>query len=157
MVISLKKDPVIRFDLQTQIYRPLKQVFKFVVTPENNFEWQYGTLASAQISKGEISIGTLFRTVWHFMGRRIETLYEVTEFEVNKRYGFTSLSGPVDSRALYTFEMTKGGTRIHLSTETNPGDLFKTEGLMVQKFKKQYQENLVLLKSVMEAHGIVSR
>lgn len=156
MVISVNKNPVIRFDLHIQIYRPLKQVFTFVITPENNFEWQYGTLASAQTSQGEICLGTRFRTVWLFMGRRIETLYQVTELEANKRYGFASLAGPVDSRAYYAFEMVKGGTRIQLSTETNPRGLFKTEDAMVQKFKKQYQENLALLKNVLEAHGIVN-
>ncbi len=59
---------MISVDLSIHIYRPLKQVFTFVATPENDFQWQYGTLASAQISKGEIGIGTLFHTTEYFMG-----------------------------------------------------------------------------------------
>lgn len=148
---------MISFDVNTHIYRPLKQVFAFVATPANDFQWQYGTLASAQISTGEIGVGTLFRTVGHFMGRRIETIYEVTEFEANKRYGFTSLSGPVDSHISYTFEMTEGSTRIHISIDTNPGGLFETDHVIVEKkIKKQYKENLAILKSVLEARQIVN-
>lgn len=146
---------MISFDLNTQIYRPLKQVFAFVATPENDFQWQYGTLASTQISNGEIGVGTLFRAVGHLMGLRIETLYEVTAFEYNKSYGFKSVSGPVDSHTLYTFEMIEDSTKINLATQTNPRDLFKpSDAIIVKKFKKQYKENLAMLKSVLEAYEI---
>ena len=146
---------MISFDLHTQIYRPLRQVFSFVATPENDFQWQYGTLASTQISEGEMGIGSLFRAVSHFMGQRIESVYEVTEFEPNKRYGFKSRSGPMDSYTLYTFETTKGSTRISVSTRVNSGDLFKPGDVAVEKkVKKQYRENLALLKGVLEANQI---
>jgi hypothetical protein len=144
-------------DLKIYIYRPPAQVFTFVATPENDFQWQYGTLASTQISKGEIGTGTLIHTVAFFIGRRIETICEVTEFEPNKRYGFNSLSGPIDSRTLYIFEMLETGTRINLFTETNPRDLVKTNDVTVEKkFRKQYKENLAMLKSVLETHPIAT-
>ncbi len=143
---------MIRFDINTRIYRPLKQVFAFVARPENDFQWQYGTLASAQMSNGEIGMGTLFRAVGHLMGERIEANYEITVFDPNKRYGFKSVSGPVDSYTLYTFEISEGGTKVNLSMETNPRDLFKLNGaIVVKKFKKQFKENLAMLKSVLEA------
>jgi len=145
---------MISFDVNTYIYRPLKQVFSFVATPENDFQWQYGTLASAQISKGEMGIGALFHTVGHFMGQRIESVYEVTEFELNKRYGFKSRSGPMDSHTLYTFEVTKGSTGINICNRVSPGDLYKPAGdvTVEKKVKKQYRENLALLKGVLEAY-----
>ena len=152
----MKENKMINFDLNTHIYRPIKQVFAFVATPENDFQWQYGTLASSQVSKGEMGVRTLFRAVGHILGRRIETIYEVTAFELNKSYGFKSVSGPVDSYTLYTFAMTEGGTEINLFIETNPRDLFKpNDTVVVKKFKKQYKENLAMLKSVLEAHQIV--
>ena len=142
---------MISFDLNTCIYRPLKQVFNFVTTPENDFQWQYGTLASAQISNGKMGVGSLFRTVEHFVGHRIESVYEVTEFEPDKRYGFKSLSGPMDLHTLYTFEVTGGSTKINISTRVSPGDLFKTGNVTVEKkVKKQYRENLALLKGLLE-------
>lgn len=147
---------MIHFELNTQIYRPLTQVFAFVATPENDFQWQYGTLASSQISNGEFGLGTLFRAVEHLLGRRIETTYEVTAFELNKRYGFKSVSGLVDTLTLYTFEITGAGTKVTLSMETDPKDTFKPDGvIVVKKFKKQYKENLAMLKSILEAHQIV--
>jgi hypothetical protein len=143
---------MINFSLSTQIYRSLKQVFSFVTTPENDFQWQYGTLASTQLSKGEMGIGTLFRSMGHFMGRRVESTYEVTEFEPNKKFGFKSLSGPMHSHTLYTFEVIEGSTRINISSQASPRDLFKTADIIVEKkVKKQYKENLAMLKGVLEA------
>jgi hypothetical protein len=143
---------MINFSLNAQIYRSLKQVFSFVTTPENDFQWQYGTLSSTQLSKGEVGIGTLFHTIGHFMGRRVESTYEVTEFELNKKFGFKSLSGPMHSHTLYTFEVIQGSTRINIATQASPGDLFKTADIIVEKkVKKQYRENLVILKDVLEA------
>jgi hypothetical protein len=154
--LLLKENMMIRFDLNTHIYRPLTQVFEFVSTPENDFQWQYGTLTSAQISRGEPGLGMLFRAVGHLLGRRTETMYEVTVFESNKRYGFKSVSGLVDSCTLYTFEIAQGGTQVNLSTETNPKDLFRpNDAIVVKKFKKQYKENLAMLKSILEAHRVL--
>ena len=151
-----ERKKMIHFDLTTHIYRPLIQVFAFIAAPENDFQWQYGTLTSAQISHGELGKGTLFRAVSHLLGRRIETVYEVTVFEPKKSYGFKSVSGPVDSYTLYTFEVSEGGTRINLSMETDPRGLFKPDdAVVVRKFKKQYKENLAMLKSVMEARQVV--
>jgi hypothetical protein len=157
LVSPAKKIMMISFDLNTNIYRPLNQVFSFVATPENDFQWQYGTLTSTQISEGEISIGTVFRSVGHFMGHRIESIYEVTEFEPNKSYGFKSRSGPMDSHTLYTFEVMGGSTKINIFTRISPGDLLKPDSLAIEKkVKKQYRENLALLKGILEADRVVN-
>jgi len=152
MAKPAKENLMISFDLNTHIYRPLQQVFSFIATPENDFQWQYGTLASVQISKGEIGIGTLFRAISHFMGKRIESTYEVTEFEPNKSYGFRSRSGPMDSQTLYTFEMLKGTTKISIFAQIRSGQLLQPANAAIEKkIKKQYRENLALLKGILEA------
>lgn len=147
---------MISFEVNINIYRPLHQVFCFVATPENDFQWQYGTLASTQITTGEIGVGTVFRTVSHFMGHRIESVYEVTEFEPNKRYGFQSQSGPMASHTLYTFEVMGGCTKISIFTRLHPGELLKPDNIATEKkVKKQYRENLALLKGILEADRVV--
>ena len=152
----MNPNTLVRFDLSTHICRPLGQVFAFVATPENDFQWQYGTLASAQISRGEIGRGALFRVVGHLMGRRVETTYEITVFELNKKYGFQSISGQVDSYTLYTFEMAEGGTTMNVSIEKNSRDLFKPNNAsVVKKFQKEYKANLAMLKTVLETRPVV--
>ena len=133
------------------IYRPIKQVFDFISIPENDFQWQYGTLKSAQISEGGTGVGTFFRSIGHFMGRRIEGTFEVTEYEPNKKYGFKSLSGPLHSQTLYTFELAGGATQVNISTQASATNVFESnDGILEKRMRKQLKENLTLLKDILE-------
>ena len=148
---------MINLDISTIIYRPVRQVFDFVSTPENDFQWQYGTLATASLSEGVGKIGSFFRSIGHLLGRRVQGTFEVTEYELNRKYGFKSLSGPLHSQTSYTFEMANGGTRINISTRANVVDFFQMdERILGKKIKKQLKENLILLKDLLEAKQILS-
>lgn len=141
--------------MSTQIYRSLKQVFSFVTAPENDFQWQYGTFASAQISQGIIDTGAFFRSIGHLMGRRNLSTFEVTEFEPNKKYGFKSLSGPLDSQTTYTFEQADCGTKINILIQANVLNFVPVEeGILEKGMKEQLKENLGKLKGLLEARRI---
>ena len=142
---------MINLHKSTMIYRPIWQVFDFMSSPENDFQWQYGTLASARISEGLGNIGTLFRSIGHLTGRRVESTFEVTEYEPNRQYGFKSLSGPFQSYTSYTFEEDRGFTRIDISTQVNAINFFQVDqGVLKKKMEKQLEENLVGLKELLE-------
>ena len=146
---------MINFNMSTQIYRSVKQVFSFVTAPENDLHWQYGTFASARISQGIIDTGIFFRTIGHLMGRRNLSTFEVTEFEPNKKYGFKSISGPLDSRTTYTFERADGGTKINISIQANSRDFVPMEeGILEETMKEHLKENLGKLKDLLEARRI---
>lgn len=142
---------MININLSTMIYRPIKQVFEYVTNPENDFQWQYGTLATNRLSEGVGAIGTLFRSIGHLMGRRVLNTYEVTEYEPNSRYGFKSLSGPFHTQTSYTFEIANGSTRVNISTQANVANFFQMDdGALEKRMKKQVKENLVMLKERLE-------
>jgi uncharacterized protein YndB with AHSA1/START domain len=142
---------MIQLEMSTLIYRPVKQVFDFVSTPENDLQWQYGTVATARLYKGVNKIGTFFRSIGHLMGHRIQSTFEVIEYEPNSEYGFKSLSGPLHSQTSYTFKAADGGTRITISTRAHVVDFFQIdERLLGSKIKKQLKENLTLLKDLLE-------
>lgn len=143
---------MIHLNISTMIYRPVTQIFDFVSTPENDFQWQYGTLASTRLSGNIDTLGSFFRSVSHLMGHRIISTFEVTEYELNRKYGFKSLSGPLNSHTSYTFEMAGGSTKINLSIQMNTvNSLQLNEGILEKKMRKQLKENLALLKEILEA------
>lgn len=143
-------------EMSTMIYRPVSQVFDFMSTPENDFQWQYGTLASARISEGLSKVGTSFRSIGHLLGRRVQSTFEVTEYEPNRKYGFKSLSGPLRSYTSYTFEVDKGVTQIGISTQVNAINFFQVnQGVLEKGMKKQLRENLAMLKDLLEARQIL--
>lgn len=142
---------MINLNTNTIIYRPIRQVFDFVSTPENDFQWQYGTLASSRLSGDTNAIGTFFRSVGHLMGERVQGTFEVTEFEQNKKYGFKSLSGLLHSRTSYTFEIANGSTQVNVSTQADIDQSSQMdERILEKRMKKQLKENLKLLKELLE-------
>jgi len=78
----------------TLIEAPIKRVFDYMSTPENDFQWQYGTLATATITNRYNGKGVYFRSAGHLLGRRNLGTYEVIESNSNLKYRFKSITGP---------------------------------------------------------------
>jgi carbon monoxide dehydrogenase subunit G len=142
---------MIDLNINTMIYKPMKQIFDFVSAPENDLQWQYGTLGSSRLA-GESGVnGTFFRSIGHLMGHRNLSTFEVTEYEPNRKYGFKSLSGPLHSHTSYTFEMRGVGTKVNISTQVKVVHLSQfNETILEKMIKKQLKDNLAQLKSVLE-------
>ena len=135
----------------TFIYRPIKQVFDFISIPENDFQWQYATLASTRLSDG-LGLGACFRSVSNFMENRIQSTYEVNEYAPNHTYGFKSTSGPLQSFTIYTLEIIKGCTKVTIAIQANAVNRMGfNENILEKKMKKQLKENLAMLKNILEA------
>lgn len=146
---------MIFININTLILRPVWEVFEFIAAPENNSQWQYGSMESVQISEGSMRVGTLFSSFGHFMGRRIQSAFEVTEFESNKSYGFKTISGPIELQTSYKLETVYRGTNLVVSTQVSPGGFFKlVDPIVARVAKKQFKENLAKLKDLLEARVI---
>jgi hypothetical protein len=136
----------------TQIQRPIKQVFDFISTAGNDMQWQDGALATSQLTLSPIGLGTLFSSFSHFMGRRLQGKFEVTEYEPNKKYGFRSLSGPLQTQTLYIFESSPDGTRVDANLRIDQSGFFKlTDAFVTKVAGNQLKENLTALKTFLEA------
>jgi len=147
---------MISIKLNTLILRPVRDVFDFVTAPENNSQWQYGSLISVKTSAGDMRIGTVFSGFGHFMGRRIQSDFEVTEFETDKSYGFETISGPIQLQTSYSFEAASHGTNVMISSLINPGGFFKLlDPIVARATKKQFLENLSTLKEILETREII--
>jgi len=142
---------VINILSSTHIYQPIKRVFEFISNPENDFQWQYGTLASIRTSDIISALGACFQTTGNFMGHRIQSTFEVTEYDLNKKYGFKSLSGLLQSFTTYTFALASGYTQVNLVTQANVVNFVElNENVLEKKLKKQFKENLAMLKNILE-------
>jgi len=143
------------FDVSTTIKRPVEDVFAVLSNVENNPKWSSVALEAEQTSPGPIGVGTTARFVGKFLGRRIESESEVTEFEPNRKYSWKSKSGPFPIKASTTFEQIEGGTRVNTTAEAEPGGFFKlAEPLMMSMGKRQFQNDLDNLRDLMEADAL---
>jgi hypothetical protein len=145
---------MINIDSSIDIYRPVNYVFDFISSSANDFEWKYGTLASGQVSEGATRLGSFFRSIGHLMGHRMQSTFEITEYEANRKYGYKSLSGPLHSQTLCTLESANGHTKMRVSTHASPARLLTVQESTLEKhMQKQLKDDLVLLKSILEAPG----
>ena len=143
-----------RIEASVVINRPVAEVFEFATNPENDSVWQSGVLESAQVSEGPLGVGATTREVRKFLGRRMESIAEVIEYERNAKIGSKSTSGPVQYTAWYTFEPAPGGTRLTIVGEADTGGFFKlAEGLVMRAFQREMQSGLATLKDVLEGQA----
>lgn len=144
-----------RVEEEIIIQRPPEDVFAFTTAPENDRLWSSTAVERRVESDGPIQVGTRIKAVDKFLGRRIESTFEVTEHEPNRRSAIKFVSGPVRAEGTYTFEPASGGTRFRWTLQAPPGlgGLYLgrvTDPLVTRIFRRRLQRDLRRLKEVME-------
>ncbi len=143
-----------RMEVSVVIDRPVQEVFAYVTNPANDPRWQSAVLESGFVGEGPAGVGAKVREVRQLMGRRMESVAEVTAYEPNAKIGLRSTSGPVEYEAWYTLEPTDAGTKLTIVGEADVGGFFKlAEGLVARQFEKEMQTALAALKDILEAQS----
>jgi carbon monoxide dehydrogenase subunit G len=136
------------------IKRPADEVFDFVTTPENDPLWSSTAVERRRETEGPIAVGSRIKAVDKFLGRRIESTFEVTEHEPGRRSSIR-LSGPVSATGSYILEPMNGATRFRWVMEADPGlgGVFLgrvTDPLVTFFFRRRLRFDLRRLKEVLE-------
>jgi len=143
-----------KIEISTVINRPVEEVFAVLSNAENNPKWSSAFLEVKKTSEGPIGVGTTWRGLGKFLGQRIETEIEVTEYEPNRKSAQKSKS-PFPVNQQMTFESVEGGTRVNVRFEAEPGGFFKlAEPLFATMVKRGIETDLANLKDLMEAHAL---
>ena len=143
---------MITIEYSVMINRPVEEVFSFVTNPENNSQWVSGLIEVKLTSPGPMGVGSTGTDVRQFLGRRIESTWEVTAHEVNRKSAFKVSSGPLPMEGTWTFEPVEGGTNVTFKVEGDPGGFFKlAEPLVGRIAKRQIENDHNNLKDLLEA------
>jgi uncharacterized membrane protein len=146
------EQPMITFDLVTLIDRPVHDVFTFVTNLNNMHRWQSTVQEIKPASGKPIGVGATFNVKGEMMGRSLEGLLEITEFEPDSKFGYKGKMGPVTVGATMTFRSAGTGTKLSMTGKGEPGGFFKiAEGVLAGRIKGQMENNLARLKSVLES------
>jgi uncharacterized protein YndB with AHSA1/START domain len=140
------------------IDRPIEEVFAFATDPDNVSLWQSTSLATEQTSEGPVGVGTTFRDTSKFLGRRIESDYEVTKNEPPHSQCVRITSGPIPGSGCYLFEpAADGSTRFTQNFEADVGGFFRlAEPLVGRAIRRQMEADMATLKDLLEAGETVS-
>ncbi len=107
---------MISFGFPVDVGRSVNEVFAYLTDPANLPEWQQ-TDELEQLTAGTVAKGTRFREVRKVLGRRLESISEVADYERDRRFDLHIVSGPARVVDRWMFEAVDGGTRLHFSTE----------------------------------------
>lgn len=133
------------------ISRHIKQVFAFVSNPDNNPRWQPDVIEHRKLTDGQMSVGTKFRHVSKFMGRRIEVIGRVTEYEPNRKIAFQVESGTLPYTIEYLMAPVNNATKFTYASVAQIDGLLKlTQPLMVIAAKRVIDGDLARLKELLE-------
>jgi carbon monoxide dehydrogenase subunit G len=134
------------------VERPPEEVFAFLSDPDTLPEWQASALEARQESPGAMTTGTRIKEVRKFLGRRMETVVEVTAYEPGRQFSLKVASGPIPFQVRQNLHPVEGGTKIDVVIEGEPGGFFKlAEPLVVRAVGRELENNLATLKDVLES------
>jgi uncharacterized membrane protein len=134
------------------IDRPIDDVFEFTHDLANNPVWQTTLVEVELLTDGPMRVGTRWQEVRRFLGKRIESVLELTEYEPNKRSAVKMVSGPVPFSGIYAYEPVDGGTRFTVGGELDAHGFFKlAEPVFARITGRELESNLGHLKDLLEA------
>ncbi len=141
---------MVKFDISVHVNRPVAEVFKYMDDPTKLPEWN-SIVEESTPSETPVRVGTLVRSRARFLGRKIESTFEVIEHEPNKRV-VQKTDRPFSFKLTNTFEPENGGTKVIGAFEGEPGGFFKlSEPILARIAKKQFQAQLETAKELLEA------
>jgi carbon monoxide dehydrogenase subunit G len=137
-----------RATLETQLAR--EEVFAYLSDFSNAEEWDPGTLQAARVDEGPVGVGSEFRLVAAFLGRRTSITYRIVEYDRPNAVGFRGENATVVSSDRITLASTDAGTRIVYDAElTLKGPLKLADPLLALAFNRVGDKALAGMQDVL--------
>jgi hypothetical protein len=130
-----------RIEESVEINRPVEEVYEYVANPENLQEWAGTVIETRKDTPGPLLEGSTFTSVAKFLGRRVESPFEVTAHEFPRHHSHKSTGGPLPTRYMQV-------------AEGKPGGFFGLIGLLLERVgRRQLRTDLENLKDLLETRG----
>ena len=144
------------FEVSVVIDRPIARVWEYLNIIENELVWQSSAVERVLVTDGPLEKGSRTRQVDRFLGRRIETEWELTELQNYQRRDRT-LTSPFAMEVEWQLEPVGDATRFTMTmaspeAESEEGFFGKLAGAVVMRIaKRDWEANLGTFKDVLEA------
>jgi uncharacterized protein YndB with AHSA1/START domain len=143
---------VIDFTIETDIKRPVAEVFAYVTDPAKLATWQTNTVSAMAEDGAPLHLGTRLREVHRGPGgRQLSSLVEVSELVPDRLFALRAVEGPLPVDARLSVEPSESGTRLRFRVRGEPtGPLRFLQPVMRFALKRQFREHCATLKRVLE-------
>jgi uncharacterized membrane protein len=133
---------------------PAEKIFDYMVDAENLVEWSSAVIAVRKTMPGMISVGATWRYTTRFLGRWLETTYELVEHEPSHLFTLKSISGLCPAIFSYRLEAIEcGRTNVSLEAVIHhiEGFLVLEEPVVTSAVRRQIEGDLQTLRDILEA------
>lgn len=128
-----------------------EKVFAYVTDVKTWPKWHSTMPTAALTSSEKIGVGTTYRGTNHVMGRDMEWSSKVTEYEPNKAWGESIISGSTQILEGMTFVPMTGGTKFTLVYDMRVAGFLKLlSPLVFRSMRAEMKGNLNKLKDILE-------
>lgn len=133
---------------------PIEEVFAYMSDLENMADWSSAIIAVRKVSPGAVCAGTLIRGTIRFLGRWLNVIFEIVEYQPNCYLALKSISGSAPCLFCYQFEPAEGG-----GTTASEEAVIQMVGascdhehpVVVNAIHRQVEYDLLTLKDILEA------
>jgi uncharacterized protein YndB with AHSA1/START domain len=146
---------MIDFTIETEIERPVSEVFAYVTDPSKLATWQTNTVSAVPEDDGPVGVGTRLREVHRGpAGKEMSSLVEVSELEPDRRFSLRMIEGPVPIDATIDFCKDGGATRMLFNVRGRLKGVSRiAQPLLRLAFRRQFAQHCSNLKRVLEGGG----
>ena len=142
---------MIDFTVETQIARPVHDVFAYATDPDQLTTWQTNTVSARREDDGPYGVGSRLREVHRAPGgKELESVVEVVEYVPDRVFALEVKEGtPI--HAHISFDPAGAGTRMRFRAHgklTGPTRII--EPLVGRMLRKQFTQQVATLKHVLE-------
>jgi uncharacterized membrane protein len=112
-----------------EIGKPANEVFDVVADFARNPEWQGGMRSATWTSEPPVRIGSTYEQVARFLGRDVETTFEVVGYEPGRSITIESRASSFPIRVTRAVEpLTETTSRVTAEVSGEPGRFFRLFG-----------------------------
>ena len=106
-----------RYQATVQSRRAAADTFAYLATFSNAADWDPCVLAGEQLDPGPVAVGTRFRLVVPFLGRRLPLTYRVTGYQPDREVVLTAASGLLHATDKIVVTGGAGGAAVSYEAE----------------------------------------
>jgi uncharacterized membrane protein len=139
-----------KFENSVVINLPVERVFEFVTDPRNNAKWQTDILELEMTSENHFGLGATYRCVNRFMGRRIESENEITDYAPGKACCIRIANGVLTGKCSMSFKKFEDGTKFTASGDLDMRYFKLLKMIATRKINQQIKEDMLRLKYILE-------
>ena len=144
--------------VETRIDRSRDEVARVAMNPENDLEWIRALSSVRTLTEGPFGKGSQVERVASFLGKRIEYVNEVVEYEPPVRLVMRSVKAPFPMRVTYEFDEIPTGTLARIRAEGDAHGFYKlAERVLGGMVKRGIERDLAALKELLESGGETAR